>query len=124
MRQLYEVWDIVPGRTVEVSIEAVIDDWEGFRILLRDYETDRMMRIAFTTQVCYLMRDESDLEGEAERSDGLGRGCFYRVRHSELALRFKEDSIRQFGDLKHFAVITDTSCIDVLAKEDPSVDQL
>jgi hypothetical protein len=124
MRQTYEVWDVVPGQTVRASVEGVIDDREGFRVLLRDHETNRVLRIAFGTHVAYLNRDESDLDGEAARSDGLGRGCFYRVRDSEFEARFKADSARQFGDLKHFAIITDTDCIDVLAMEEPEVEQL
>ena len=124
MSQTYEVWDVVPGRTVKVSIEGLIDDWEGFRVLLRDHETDRLMRVAFGSHVAYQCRDESDLEGEAERSEGLGRGCFYRVRNSEFEQRLRADSARRYGTLHHFAIVTDTQCVDVMAKDEPIVDQL
>lgn len=124
MRQIYEVWDVVPGRSVQASIEGVIDDWEGFRILLRDHETNRMLRISFPACVAYQNRDESDLDGEAARSEGLGRGCFYRVRGSEFEARLKSDSARQFSDLRHFAIITDADCVDVLATDDPVVESL
>lgn len=124
MRQTYDVWDVIPGRAVSVSVEGVIDDWEGFRILLRDHETDRVMRVAFNTEVAYQRRDESDLQGDANRSEGLGRGCFYRVRNSEFATRFQADSVRQFEELRHFAIVTDTDCIDVLATEEPKVECL
>jgi hypothetical protein len=124
MRQTYEVWDVLPGRALKVSVEALVDDWEGLRVLLRDYDTDRVLRIAFNRHVAYQNRDESDLDGESARSEGLGRGCFYRVRGSEFEARFKADSAKQLGELKHFAIITDADCIDVLAKEEPKVDQL
>jgi hypothetical protein len=124
MRQSYEVWNVVPGRSVRVSVEGVIDDWEGFRVLLRDHETDRVLRIGFGSHVAYQNRDESDLDGEAARSEGLGRGCFYRVVDSEYQVRFKADSARQFGELMHFAIITEADCIDVLATEEPKVEQL
>lgn len=124
MNQTYEVWDVVPGQAIRVSVEALIDDWEGFRVLLRNHETDRVLRIVFGSHVAYQNRDESDLDGEAARSEGLGRGCFYRVRFSEFEVRFKSDSARQFGELKHFAIITDTDCIDVLTLDDPTVEQL
>ena len=71
MRQTHEVLGIVPGRVVRASVEGVIDDREGFRVLLRDHETDRILRIAFGSHVAYQNRDESDLDGEAARSDGL-----------------------------------------------------
>ena len=124
MHQAFELWDVVPGRLVRVSIEGVVDDWEGFRILLRDHESDRLIRVAFGSHVAYQNRDESDLVGEAARSNGLGRGCFYRVRNSEFAARFAADSARQFGTLEHFAIVTGTDCIDVLATAEPTVDQL
>lgn len=124
MRQKYELWDVVPGRTVRGAIEGVIDDWEGFRVLLRDQETERVIRIAFNSHVAYQNRDETDLDGEAARSEGLGCGCFYRVWDSEFVARFKSDTARQFGELKHFAIITETDCIDVLATDEPTVDSL
>lgn len=122
MRQTYEVWDVVPGRVVRVSVEGLIDDWEGLRVLLRDHETDRVIRVAFASHVAYQNRDESDLDGEAMRSEGLGRGCFYRVRSSEFASRLKADTARQFQELNHFAIFTETDCIDVLTTEEPKVD--
>lgn len=124
MRQKYELWDVVPGRTVRGAIEVVIDDWEGFRVLLRDQETGRVIRIAFNSHVAYQSREEADLDGEAARSEGLGRGCFYRVGGSEFAACFKSDTARQFGELKHSAIITETDCVDVLATDEPTVDCL
>jgi hypothetical protein len=123
MIQKYEVWDIIPGRIIYVSVEAVIDDWEGFRIMLRDHETNRMIRVLFEYHVAYQNRDESDLEGEASRSEGLGRGCFYCVKNSEFEQRFRVDSLRQCKEFKHFAIITDAACIDILAIENPEVTQ-
>lgn len=124
MCQKYELWDVVPGRTVQCAVEGVIDDWEGFRILLRDRVTDRVIRVAFNSHVAYQNRDEADLDGEAARSEGLGRGCFYRVGNSEFAARFKSDTARQFGVLMHFAIVTETDCVDVLATDEPTVDCL
>lgn len=124
MTQKYDIWDIVPGRIIGVSVENVIDDWEGFRVLLRDHGTDRILRITFDSHVAYQNRDEGDLIGEAARSEGLGRGCFYRVEESEYVNRFKADSVRQIQDLKHFAIVTDTDCIDVLSIDEPKVEQL
>jgi hypothetical protein len=124
MTQYYQIWDVIPGKDVRATVECVIDDWEGFRVLLRDHTTDRVFRINFGSHVAYINRDESDLDGEAARSNGLGRGCFYRVQASEFEARFKSDSARRFDNLKHFAIITDTDCIDVLATDEPVVDQL
>lgn len=124
MSQTYEVWDIEPGRSLRVSVEGLVDDWEGFRVMLRDNETDQVIRISFDGYVAYQNRDESDLDGEAARSNGLGRGCFYVVQGSEFAARFSADSPRQFGELRHFAIITDMDCIDVLTSGEPTIQRL
>ncbi len=91
---------------------------------MRDYETDRMLRVAFPLRVAYLVRDESDLEGEASRSQGLGRGCFYRVSNSEFEARFRADTIRHDGALTHFAIVTDAHCVDILAQGEAVVQEL
>ena len=124
MDQIYEIWDIVPGRVVRVSVEGLIDDWEGFRVLVRDHETDRIIRIAFDSNIAYQNRDEGDLIGEAGRSSGLGRGCFYIVRNSEFVQRFTAGSARQFSTTTHYAIFTESDCIDVLASEKPRIDHL
>lgn len=124
MTQRFEVWRIEPGKDVQVSVEALIDDWEGFRLLLRDHATDRIVRLAFETCVAYRNRDESDLDSEAARSEGLGRGCFYRVAESEFLQTFEKESARQFQGLMHFAIVTDSDCVDVLATHDPRVERL
>jgi hypothetical protein len=124
MRQHYEVWDIVPGRKIDALVDGVIDDWEGFRVLLRVRETNEVVRISFDNHVAYQNRDESDLVGEAARSDGLRRGCFYIVQDSEFACRFTTDTARQFKSIKHYAIVTDADCIDVLATNEPTVDFL
>ncbi|AOY99576.1 hypothetical protein BKK81_10100 [Cupriavidus sp. USMAHM13] len=124
MQQRYEIWEILPDGSPRVSIESVLEDWEGFRLLLRNHETDRILRLAFASPAAYQRRDESDLDGEAARSTGLGRGCFYRVRQSEYLARFAADTCRQFDGLQHFAVITETLCVDVLAVGEPTVEAL
>lgn len=124
MAQKFEVWEIEPDKDVRVTVEALLDDWEGFRLLLRDHATERLVRVAFDSQVAYRNRDESDLDAEASRSAGLGKGCFYRVVNSEFAAKFRAESARQFAHLVHYAVITDADCIDILATAEPHVERL
>ncbi len=121
VKPTYDVWDIVPGRNVDGRIEAVIDDWEGFRVLFRDYDTDRIIRIFFDSRLAFLGRDESDVVGEAARSEGLGRGCFYRARNSEFAARFIADTARHYDLIEHYLIVTDTDCVDVLTTKPPHI---
>lgn len=124
MRQAFLVWEPIPGQRPSVSVEAVVDDWEGFRILVRNKQTGGILRLAFDGRVAYQCRDESDLDLEASRSDGLRQGCFYTVMNSEFAQRVQADSARKLDNLRHYAIITDFDCIDVLTLEDPEVDEL
>jgi hypothetical protein len=122
-KQAFEAWDPdLPGAG-EVSVDALIDDWEGFRILLRNHKTNGVIRIAFDTHLAYQSRDESDFAGEAARSEGLGRACLYRVRNSEFLGRFLMDTARRFSPT-HFAIITGDQCVDVIAESGPRVENL
>ena len=128
LKQTYEIWDIGFPEAKDVSIDALIDDWEGFRILMRDHLTNRVLRITFDTHLAYQSRDESDFIGEAIRSDGFDRGghVFYRVRKSEFVARYLRDSLRGFGDseLTHFAIVTGDQCIDIIALSEPRIEDL
>ena len=53
MSQVYDIWELMPGRVARGSIEFVIDDWEGFRIRLRDFQSDRIIRVAFDSHVAH-----------------------------------------------------------------------
>jgi hypothetical protein len=115
MKQLYEVLDIFQGKPFEVTVEAVIDDWEGFRLILREHKSGKVFRISFETHVAYQNRDESDFAVEASQSDGLGGGFFYRVKNSMFLKRFTDGALNPYIGLEHFAVISESDCIDVLA---------
>jgi hypothetical protein len=123
-RQVYEFWDVIPGRRVTASVEAVIDDWEGFRVLLRDDDTNRIFRIKFDCKVSYQNRDELDCVSEWNRSERPGKGSFFRVKNSELLARFTLDALGDYSGLQHFAIVTTTDCIDVLMVDDPKIDLL
>jgi hypothetical protein len=129
-RQIFEILDLGLPVARDISIDALIDDWEGFRVLLRNHLTNGVTRIAFDTHLAYLSRDESDFIGEALRSEGYGRdgfhGSFYRVRNSEFVARYLRDSLRGYSasDLAHFSIVTGDQCIDVIALSDPRVEDL
>jgi hypothetical protein len=122
--QIYQTWDI--GLSVDVTVEALIDDWEGFRVIVRDYKSGRMIRIAFDTKVAYQNRDESDAIGELQRAQSREPSQFYRVTNSEFIARFMRDTARPYisENLRHFAIITESDCIDVLAETDPRIEDL
>jgi hypothetical protein len=123
-QQIFDVWDVGLKEAKDLTIEGVHDDWEGFRILVSPYLGARLVRIAFDEPAAYLRRDESDLQGDRVRSTGLGRGNFYIVRNSEFLDRFLRDALRSRGSLNHYAIYSGVDCIDVLADEPPSIEEL
>ncbi len=125
-RQVYELWDVGLSEPLDLTVEALIDDWEGFRVLLRNHKTGRMIRIAFDTHVAYQNRDETDIAGELSKSDRAKNGHFYYVANSEFIDRFLQDSARPHlaKSLTHFAIITGMDCIDILAQSKPRVEDL
>lgn len=122
MPQLYQIWTPIQGIAAYLSIESLADDKDGLSVLLREQESNRFFKMLFKDRLMYQCRDESDLDGEAARSEGLGRGCLYIVENSELLARFQKDSVRSYDGIMHFAFITDADCIDVLALAQPLVE--
>lgn len=116
-KQVYEAWKTISIGTKYISIDAIIDDWEGFRIIMNS--SDQKIRVAFPGKLSYLVRDESDLHGDALRSSGLGNGSFYIVHHSDYKARFISDSISSYENVNHYAIVTDGDCVDVLTCQDP-----
>lgn len=122
MSQLYQIWAPIQGIAAYLSIESLTDDKDGLSVLLREQGSNRLIKFLFKDCLMYQCRDESDIEGEASRSEGLGRGCLYIVEDSELLARFMKDSVRYYEGIMHFSFITDADCIDVLALAQPLVE--
>lgn len=122
--QIFHQWHPVQDAGTYFSIAAIIDDGEGLRICLHEHGTGQRVTVVFKDHLAYQCRDESDLEGEAARSTGLGRGCFYRVKGSEFQTRFERDSVRCYDGIAHFAFVSDARCVDVLALGKPVVIRL
>ena len=128
-KQIFGSWDGgLPGAG-DISIDALIEDWEGFGVLVRNHVTNGVVRIAFDTHLAYQSRDESDFIGEAQRSEGFGHGrygSFYRVRNSEFIARYLGNSLRGYtsSEVTHFAIVTGDQCIDVIALTKPRIEDL
>lgn len=127
VKQVFETWEIdLPGAR-DISIDALIDDWEGFRVLVRNHVTNGVVRISFDTHLAYQSRDESDFIGEAKRSEGFGSGgSIYRVMNSEFIARYLRDSLRAHtsSEMAHYAIVTGDQCIDVIAVTEPRIEDL
>ncbi|MBI9078101.1 MAG: hypothetical protein JEZ02_22080 [Desulfatibacillum sp.] len=120
-------WEPFPKmKNVALYCEGLIDDWEGFRILLKGNKTP-MYRLLFQNPYFYQNRDE-----EYFLIDTPSEGTyevpypFYKIENSELLERFHLESVgicRNFN-ITHYAIYSGNDCIDILSVEEPIAEVL
>ncbi len=106
-------------------IEAIHDDYEGFRILLRgESPASKMLRVTFEDYLSYRNTDESYLlkVWHSNKKEVLGK-VFYTVANSSYVDFFCEMTGGFYPDLKltHYAIYTVSDCIDVISTVPPTV---
>lgn len=127
-KDILKIWKPLEDLPNPMYVEAIHDDWEGFRILLRpEDQTFSMLRIEFENKLSYRNTDESYLLKIWHTTDKetLGK-IFYTVENSAYIDFFNEMSTQIYSDwkLKHFAIYTVSDCIDVISTTSPIVEWL
>lgn len=124
----YVKWNPLPGFVGPFYCEALVDDWEGFRILLgTDRIADPMLRLTFPEALLYRNCDESHrLAVPAPDSEIAFPHPFYIVENSALLAEFHKDAqdTMKNMDIRHYAIYTSNDFIDVLSAEAPLADIL
>jgi hypothetical protein len=109
-----------------VSCEAIIDDYEWFRIFLRGYETEdrRFIRLKFEEDFAYRKLDEGDSRRTFALLTQNERGIFFVAERSSFIDWFHAESfsIRQTTTLLHYIVFAVNDTVEVLASEPPVVE--
>jgi hypothetical protein len=111
------------------DIEALHDDHEGFRLILRlEPYSNRRWRFWFREALLYESTSESfRLSGSSERKQEPSQPHhhFFTVEDSSLLADFHRSSCGIYRDwpIKHYAIYSET-CVDVLSKEPPVIDEL
>lgn len=127
-KNLLKPWIPLEGLPKVMYIEALHDDYEGFRILLKGETSDSaMLRISFEDKLSYKNTDESyllEIWHTAEK-DILGR-TFYMIDNSTYVDFFNEMTHGLYSDwrIKHYAIYTVSDCIDIISVKPPSVEWL
>jgi len=120
-------WNPINGSSV-LFVEAIHDDYEGFRVLLKeDGGESRMLKIKFESALSYKNTDESYmLKTWHNTSKEILGNIFYKIENSEYLSKFHEDSMNIYQDwkIKHFAIYTTQDCIDILSLQDPEIQWL
>ena len=123
----YKAFNLGFALPKNVTLEALYDDWEGFRILVRDYDKEAgigILRISFGGRpVANRCMDEGVYPASWSKKIP---SFLSTVENSEYLEWFHKESggIREGQPLVHYAIYTVNECIDVLDIEPPKVEWL
>lgn len=130
-KNILKPWKPIEGEGLQdvMYVEAIHDDYEGFRILLRGEEPPLiMLRVRFEAPLSYRNTQETfrrlDVSQPANH-DVLGK-LFYIVENSSYIDYFNEMTQELFTDweLKHYVIYASQDCIDVISAIPPIVEWL
>lgn len=123
----YVAWFPLKGIPARLYCEAVHDDYEGFRVLLRgEAANSPMLRIGFDPALAYRNTDEGNLLKTLSRIHDLGTSSLFVVQDSTWIEWFREESSPVYDgrEIVHYAIYSASDCIDVLAEYRPTVEWL
>ena len=124
---LYQKWNPLESIPDRLHCEAVHDDYEGFRILLRGEEANsHTFRLAFDSPLAYRNIDEGNMLRTLNLIKEREKASLYIVKNSAWVKWFHEESlgIYEGHNLIHYALITANDCIDVLTEFEPKAEWL
>lgn len=103
--------------------EALHDDWEGFRIWLNPDPPGAMLIVSFASVLFYANSDEGKRLATVENEKEMNfPHVFWKVDNSSLIEEFHRQSsgVAETLPIVHYAFLTSSDCVDVLAVEEPS----
>jgi hypothetical protein len=121
------VWNPISDLPTRLYVEAVHDDYEGFRILLRgEKASDRMLRVSFEMPLLYRKTDEGDRLRTIQNDARIKEAVFFIVECSSLVEWLSTESyeVRDVNAMKHFLFACSNDLIDVVAESEPKFDWL
>lgn len=125
----YKPWEVLPSELGPFYCEGIHDDFEFFRILVSgENNSSPVFRLLFKdTQLHYQSINESLCLNDKNRSSGLTQaGQFFIVENSWLLKWFHgvSSGIQNEITIKHYAMYLSNQIIDVLATQEPLVENL
>ncbi len=121
----FKPWTPIENLPREIYLEALHDDYEGFRLLLRGKSLyDAVLRVHFDNVLSYRNTDEGDLiRTLAEVVPGW---CFYTVEDSTFKQWLEDERQGAYDstNVSHYAIYTPNDCVDILTESEPIVSWL
>jgi len=110
-------------------LDALHDDDEGFRFLLRDekHDTKDLLRVSFEYTLGYRNAEEGFMIRlwHFNEKETLGK-IFYTIKNSTYIefFHYMTQEIYKEWDITHYGFYTQIDCIDVLSSTPPKVEWL
>jgi len=124
---IFERWEPVRSLPLRMYLEALHDDYEGFRLLLRGEEPDSaMIRISFESVLAYRNLDERYYLKTLEYKLESNKGTLFKINNSDFIAWFNEQSYNIYKDenIIHYSILTPNDCVDILSITIPTVEWL
>jgi hypothetical protein len=121
----YEKWapvDSIPNR---MYCEAIHDDYEGFRILLKGEDSaSPTLRLKFDSVLMYRNMDEGAMLKTLHAIKDRELFPLYIVKNSTWIEWFHEESYNTYteNEIIHISIITPDDVIDILSENTPDVE--
>jgi len=126
IKEKYMKWEPIEDIPDTLYLDGLYHDWEGFRLLLSDYEAFRILRITLDDALSYRIIDEGDLLKSTGEAEGLRRWPLFTVENSKFLYWFNDESLNIHKDdnLVHYSIFTPNEIIDVISVSPPIVEWL
>jgi hypothetical protein len=117
----FERWEAIGGLTPKMFLDAMLDDREGFRIILKSPDPKfSELRILFEAPICYRGTQEKYLLRSIYEANSIYPWPIFIVRNSRYAKWFYAqagDAIDKDGNHYHIAAMD--QIVDVLSARPP-----
>ena len=120
-KDIIKPWISIEDLPKDIYVEAVYDDFEGFRVLLRGTAIDaKMLRISCNDNIYYRNTDESYLlKIWGSMPKDIEPSLIYTIENSTFVEYFHEMSEGCYATWKitNYAIYSTNDCIDILSVE-------
>ena len=127
-KQRFRAWHPIDGVPKRLYLEAIHDDYEGLRFLLRGEElASPMLRLAFEPPIAFRNINESyRLKTWAGKATSGDQQSLLEVENSRWIEWLVEEAagVLDSEELVHYAIYTAEDCIDVVTEIPPRVSWL
>ena len=120
---IYSTWQPIPELIGRVVVHKIEDTDEGLVIYIHLSKVKKQFKILFDSYVAYRNMDESYRSRTFSEHGGF-ENSLSKVESSSWLEWLHAESLGYYlgRDIKHFSIVTDADCIDVLSEFEPEIE--